>query len=348
MLSKLLEIAKEQKASDLHFSASAKPKIRIDGSLVNIEDSEILHPDEIKDVAYSILTKENKDALDLNGDVDFACDFDNSRLRVNIYKEQQGLSIAIRILPKEIPTLVDLSMPNIIKEIASLKRGLVLITGATGSGKSTTLAAILDYINTTRKEHIITIEDPIEYIHTHKNCIVNQREVGRDVTSLERALRSSLRQDPDIIFLGEMRDMKTTQTALTAAETGHLVFSTLHTNGAADSINRIIDMFPHGAREQIKTQLASTLKGVITQRLIKKDNSIGRVAALEVMIVNQAIKNLIREDKTHHINQTIQTHMNIGMQCIDHRLAQLHKKKIISYDDAIAHCTDINVFKQFL
>ena len=345
---KLLIVAKNHKASDLHLNVGTKPKIRKNGSLIDVEETYNLTSEDVESMACSILSDNNKSILLSSGDVDFAYDMDGFRLRVNISKERQGFFIAIRILSKEIPTLEGLNMPKVINQLASLKRGLVLITGATGSGKSTTLAAIVDYINTTRKEHIITIEDPIEYIHTHKNCIVSQREVGRDAGSFEKALKSSLRQDPDIILLGEMRDLQTTQAALTAAETGHLVFSTLHTNGAIDSINRIIDIFPHEAKEQVKSQLSSTLQGVVTQRLVKKEDNSGRVAALEIMIVNQGIKNLIREGKSHQINQVIQTNISAGMQGMDYHLAQLHKSRTISLLEANSNCSNPDTLKHLL
>lgn len=345
----LLRIARDSKASDLHITVNSMPKIRLNGELVSIEKYPIMNSDDTRNILYSMLSEYQISYLENMGEIDFAYeDSGGGRFRANIYKQQGSMAGVFRVLPTKIFTLEELNVPPIIGNFAKLKKGLVLVTGPTGSGKSTTLAAIINQVNRTRREHIITIEDPIEYVHHHAGCIVNQREVGNDTLSFENALRASLREDPDVILVGEMRDNETISVALTAAETGHLVFSTLHTIGAASTINRIIDSFPPHARQQVRTQLAMVLEGVITQRLIVNKEKNGRLAALEILCINDAIRNMIREDKTHQINSTLQTSASAGMQPLDLHLAKLVKENKISKIEAVNNCIEFESFKRYM
>lgn len=345
----LLTIARDSKASDLHITVNSCPKMRLNGEMVSIDKYPVMTPEDTKNILYSILSDFQVSYLENMGELDFAYeDDDGCRFRANVYKQKGCMAGVFRVLPSKILTLEDIDMPPVIKSFATLKKGLVLVTGPTGSGKSTTLAAIINQINRTRKEHIITIEDPIEYVHNHQMCIVNQREVGSDTLSFENALRGSLREDPDIILVGEMRDNETISVALTAAETGHLVFSTLHTIGAASTINRIIDSFPPHARQQVRTQLAMVLEGVVTQRLVVNKNRNGRVAALEILCVNDAIRNMIREDKTHQISSVMQTSSSAGMQSLDFHLAKLAKAEKISKQEALNNCIDADSFARYM
>jgi len=344
----LLKIARDSGASDLHITVGVCPKMRLHGELTNIAKYPELNADDTKNILFSILSEFQQQYVENMGEIDFAYeDEGGGRFRANIFRQQGAYGGVFRVLPTRIFTLEELKLPPVIRSFASLKKGLVLVTGPTGSGKSTTLAAIINQVNRTRKEHIITIEDPIEYVHHHQNCIVNQREVGTDTLSFENALRGSLREDPDVILVGEMRDNETISVALTAAETGHLVFSTLHTIGAASTINRIIDSFPPHARQQVRTQLAMVLEGVVTQRLIVNKEHNGRIAALEILVVSDAIRNLIREDKTHQINSTMQTSADKGMQSLDLHLAKLVKAEIITKQDALNNCIDQDNFKRY-
>ena len=345
----LFKIARDSGASDLHITVNVNPKMRLHGDLVAIDKYPVMTPDDTKNVLYSILTPEQIAYFENMGEIDFAYqDEQGGRFRANIFKQQGCVAGVFRILPVKIFTIDELNLPPVVRTFAQLKKGLVLVTGPTGSGKSTTLAAIMNQVNRTRKDHLITIEDPIEYVHHHNQCVVNQREVGQDTLSFENALRGSLREDPDIILVGEMRDNETISVALTAAETGHLVFSTLHTIGAASTINRIIDSFPPHARQQVRTQLAMVLEGVVTQRLIVNKEHNGRVAALEILCVNDAIRNMIREDKTHQINSTMQTSGSVGMQPLDLHLARLCKEGKIAKKDALDNCIDVENFNRYM
>ena len=319
----LLEVL-ERRASDLHITAGAKPSVRVRGRLVPLEDYPELTSTETREVIYSILTNDQRQKLETDWQIDFAYAIPGTaRFRVNAYFQRAALGAAFRLIPFEIQSLDSLNMPGVLHEFVTKPRGFVLVTGPTGSGKSTTLAAIIDEINRTREDHILTVEDPIEFLHPHKKCLVNQREIGSDATSFSAGLKAALRQDPDVILVGEMRDLETIHTALTAAETGHLVFATLHTQDAPQTIDRIIDVFPSGQQQQVRVQLSVALQGVVTQQLLPTADGAGRVAACEVMIPTPAVRNLIREGKTHQIMSAMQTSSNVGMQTMDAALASL-------------------------
>lgn len=340
--------AVENNASDLHITTGRPPIVRKNGALQEIDGIEIMTPDLIKELIEPIIPKNRTAALEEKGDIDFAYATANCRLRVNIFKQRGSYAVALRLLARDIPTLDGLGHPPVIKNLAMLPRGLVLVTGTTGSGKSTTLAALIDYINDNKQDHIITIEDPIEYLHRHKKSVINQREVNEDTTSFSDALRAALREDPDIILVGEMRDLDTIRAAITAAETGHLVFSTLHTMGAANTIDRIVDVFPHEQQQQVRIQLAEALQGVISQQLLPLSTGKGRVAALEIMVRTDAIGNLIREGKSHQIDSFIQTGKELGMQSMDSDLARLVKTNKVNIDIAQHRAIDLKDFKRYL
>lgn len=343
LLSKTLEL----RASDLHLTVGIPPTVRINGKLVKIGE-EILLPPDIEIIAREILATEF-DRYNEVGEIDISYSIIGlGRFRVNVFKQRNSHAIALRVITLEIPTLDELKHPNILKDLTEKQRGLVLVTGPTGSGKSTTLAAMINEINKTRQAHIITLEDPIEYLHKHNKCIVNQREIGKDSRSYEAALRAILREDPDVILVGEMRDLETIGIAITAAETGHLVFSTLHTIGAAKTIDRIIDVFPPNQQQQIKVQLAAVLQGIISQQLIPRKDRSGRVAALEIMTMTPGIQNLIREGKTHQIESTIQTGSRYGMKTMDMSLAELYKNGLISLEDAQTYSVDRNTLSRMM
>jgi twitching motility protein PilT len=300
-------------------------------------------------LSLSMLTDEHKLTLEENGQVDFSYVIQGiGRFRVNVYKQRRSYCAAIRVLVQDMPTIDSLGLPPILKELALKPRGLILVTGPTGSGKSTTLAAMVDYINTNSRCHVLTIEDPIEYLHKHKNSIINQREVGDDTKTFSGALRSALREDPDVILVGEMRDLETISTAISAAETGHLVLSTLHTIGAAQTVDRMIDMFPPYQQQQIRVQLASVLQAVITQQLIMNTQKTSRVAAIELMVVNDAVRNMIRENKTHQILTAMQTGIKTGMMPMDFCLSKLVKQKVITQSEAYTRCMDLETLKRYL
>jgi twitching motility protein PilT len=344
----LLAIARDSGASDLHVTVGCCPKMRLHGELTDIEKYPVMTPEDTKSILYSILSEFQVSYLENMGELDFAYeDESGTRFRANVFKQKGNIAGVFRVLPSKILTIEELGLPPVTRSFSALKKGLVLVTGPTGSGKSTTLAAIINQVNRMRRDHIITIEDPIEYVHHHQKCVVNQREVGTDTLSFENALRGSLREDPDVILVGEMRDNETISVALTAAETGHLVFSTLHTIGAASTINRIIDSFPPHARQQVRTQLAMVLEGVVTQRLVPKKEG-GRLAALEILVMNDAIRNMIREDKTHQIDSTMQTSSSAGMQTLDFHLAQLVKDEKITMQTAVNNCINIDNFKRYM
>jgi len=332
----LLKMMVEMGGSDLHITTGSSPRLRIDGKLVPI-DHPSLSPADTKALCYSVLTDAQKHRFEENNELDLSFAIKGvSRFRANIFMQRGAVAGAFRLIPFEIRTFKDLGLPEIMNEIVKKSSGLVLVTGPTGCGKSTTLAAILDRINSEKSAHIITVEDPIEYLHHHKKCLVNQREVTTDTKSFRDALRYILRQDPDVVLIGEMRDLETIEAALTVSETGHLTLATLHTNSAAQTINRIIDVFPPNQQEQIRAQLSMVLEGILAQQLIPKRSGQGRTLAFELLIPNPAIRNLIREDKVHQIYSMMQTGQSkFGMQTMNQSLFELYTKGLISYDDAI-------------
>jgi twitching motility protein PilT len=339
-LQQLLKAMFDKGASDLHISTGSAPQLRIDGDLVPLRVN-ALSPVETKQLCYSILTDTQKAKFEEEQELDLSFGVKNlCRFRANVFMQKGAVGAVFRTIPFKIRTFEELGLPPIIEELCNKPRGLVLVTGPTGSGKSTTLAAMIDKINTERHEHIITLEDPIEFLHNHKSCVVNQREVGTDTQSFKKALRSVLRQDPDVVLVGEMRDLETIEAALTTAETGHLCFGTLHTNSAAQTINRVIDVFPPHQQSQIRAQLSFVLEGVVCQTLLPKATG-GRVAALEVMIPNAAIRNLIREDKLHQIYSQMQLGQGTsGMQTLNQCLAGLYLKRVVTLEDAIGSSSD--------
>jgi twitching motility protein PilT len=317
-------------ASDLHLAVGLPPAVRVDGKLQPL-DYPRLTTNDTRDLVYSILTQDQRQRLETDWEIDFSYSVPSrARFRVNAFFQRNSLGAAFRLIPVTILGVDELGLPRALHTLCAKPRGFVLITGPTGSGKTTTLAALIDEINEVREEHIMTIEDPIEFLHRHKRCIVNQREVGTDTKSFNRALKSVLRQDPDVILVGEMRDLETIQTALTAAETGHLVFATLHTQDAPQTIDRMIDVFPPHQQEQIRVQIASTIQGIVTQQLLPRRDGRGRVVAVEVLVPTPAVRNLIREGKTHQIYTVMQTGGKYGMQTMDAALADLVRRGIIS------------------
>ncbi len=336
----LLKVITEKNASDLHISTNTPPRIRVDGKLVPL-DGDPLTPAETKALCYSILTDSQKHKFEENNELDLSFGVKGlSRFRANIFMQRGAVAGAFRMIPFQMKTFKELGLPPVVNELAKKPRGLILVTGPTGSGKSSTLASIIDKVNSERHEHIMTIEDPIEYIHSHKNCLVNQREVNADTDTFKDALRYVLRQDPDIVLIGEMRDLETIEAALTVSETGHLTLATLHTNTAIQTINRIIDVFPSHQQEQIRVQLSFVLEGIIAQQLIPRKTGRGRVLAVEVFIPTPAIRNLIREEKTHQIYSMMQAgQTKFGMQTMNQSLFELYKKGELSYEDALAKST---------
>lgn len=341
-LSQLLKTLVDQNGSDLHVGYDSPPRIRIDGSLVPLQ-VDPLTAEQSKSLCYSVLTNAQRELFEKNKEIDLAFSVKNlARFRANIYLEKSHVSGAFRLIPQQIKTMDELRLPSLFKDLCRLPKGLVLVTGPTGSGKSTTLAAMLDYINEVRRDHIVTIEDPIEYLHDHKNCIVSQREVGDDTMSFANALRSVLRQDPDVVLIGEMRDLETVSTAITTAETGHLVFATLHTNGCVQSLNRIIDVFPPHHQVQIRTQLAMNLSAIISQTLVPASFG-GRELALEIMVSNPAIRALITEGKFNQIHSYIQSgQAGSGMQTMNQALYSLVLSKKITSRVALEKSPDID------
>ena len=335
-------------ASDVHINSKCEPIARVDGKFIKISN-ELLSKSDTEKMANELIGIQKFNEIKELGEYDFSISIKNLyRFRVNIYKQQDSYAIAARIINSEIPDLETLGLPNVVKEFAKKENGLVLVTGPTGSGKSTTLASILDSINKNFQKHIITLEDPIEYIYNRKNSIISQREIGKDTKNFKSGLKSVLRQDPDVILIGEIRDEETLATALTAAETGHLVFSTLHTIGAAQTIDRIIDMFQANQQNQIRMQLSSVCEGIISQQLIPNINNEGMVAATEVMVSTSAIKNLIRDSKTHQISNIIQTGSKNGMQLMDQDLVNLFKRRKISKESVINRCIDLEYTKRLI
>lgn len=339
----ILKIAIDAGASDVHLTVASPPIMRVNGKLLKIGEEKLL-PEDSMTIIKEILTEKQIEAFEERGELDFS--YSNpglGRFRVNIYKQRGSYSMALRVVALTIPSMESLGLPLILKELAKKQRGLILVTGPTGSGKSTTLAAMIDHMNKTRNEHIITIEDPIEYLHKHEMSVVNQREIGHDSQSFANALRAALRQDPDVILVGEMRDLETISTAITAAETGHLVLSTLHTIGAAKTVDRIIDVFPPHQQQQVRIQLASVIEAVISQQILPKADGTGRVAAFEIMIANAAVRNLIREGKTHQIQTVIQTGSTVGMLTMDASLLDLYKKRLIDLPTLKKYAVDIDL-----
>ncbi len=344
----LLHIVVDRNCSDLHICADSEPIIREDGNLKKL-NFEKFSAQQTQRMLYEIVSDEQIQRFETNLELDFSYQLPRrARFRVNLYRDRGAVAAAFRLIANRIPTTRELNLPPILDQLTERPRGLILVTGPTGSGKSTSLAAMVNHINTTRAEHIITVEDPIEYLHTHKLSLVNQRELGNDTRSFANALRAVLREDPDVILVGEMRDMETIALAITAAETGHLVFATLHTNNAAESIDRIIDVFPPGQQEQIRVQLANNIVAIISQQLLPRASGPGRIPANEIMVASPAVRNLIRENKTHQIPSMIQTSANIGMVSMDQCLRDLYLKGYIALEEALQRCMNQAELKKMI
>lgn len=343
----ILKVAVDAGASDVHLTVASPPIMRVNGKLIRMNDERLM-PDETLKIIREMLSEDQIIAFEKKGELDFS--YSNpglGRFRVNIYKQRGSYSMALRVVALTIPSMEALKLPAILKDLAMKQRGLILVTGPTGSGKSTTLAAMIGHMNAVRNDHIMTIEDPIEYLHKHDKSVINQREIGNDSHSFANALRAALRQDPDVILVGEMRDLETISTAITAAETGHLVLSTLHTIGAAKTVDRIIDVFPPHQQQQIRIQLASVLEAVVSQQILPKADGNGRVAAFEIMVASPAIRNLIREGKTHQMQTVIQTGSSVGMVTMDASLLDLYKRRIIDMATLKKYAVDLEmVMKQ--
>ena len=341
----LLEEMIERDASDLHLVVGDCPKLRVDGEIVSSGISHVLEGRDTLQLAYSVLTEEQKKRFELEDELDFSFGIANlARFRGNCFRQRGCVSVVIRQIPFAIRSFADLGLPPAIAKMAEKPHGLVLVTGPTGSGKSTTLAAMIDKVNRERKGHIITVEDPIEFMHRHQSCIINQREVGSDTKSFQSALKYALREDPDVILIGEMRDLETIQAALTIAETGHLAFATLHTNSAAETINRIIDVFPSNHQAQVRAQLAFVLEGIVTQTLLQKAKGKGRIMAAEILVVTPAMRALIREDKAHQIYSHMQGGKKYGMQTLNDALYQLYMAREVTLDECLRVSADHNEF----
>jgi twitching motility protein PilT len=341
----LLQEMIEREASDLHITAGERPKLRVDGDITNSSVETVMTPKDTLQLAYSVLTEQQKKRFEFEDELDFSFGIQNlARFRGNVFKQRGCVAMVLRMIPFSVRTFEDLGLPPVVARLAERPRGLILVTGPTGSGKSTTLAAMIDKINRDRKGHIITVEDPIEFIHRHQNCIVNQREIGTDTKSFASALKYALREDPDIILVGEMRDLETIAAALTIAETGHLVLATLHTNSAAESINRIIDVFPSTQQSQVRAQLAFVLEGVLTQTLLQKARGKGRMMACEIMVATPAIRSLIRDDKVHQIYSALQSGKKHGMQTMVDALYQLYMNREVSKEECLRAASDANEF----
>jgi twitching motility protein PilT len=349
-LSELLHKLSELGGSDLHVTTGIPPLARVDGQIRPLDGYRPLTSSETKQLAYSVLTDAQKHRFEENLELDFSFGVKGlSRFRANIFNQRGAVGAVFRAIPYEIKSFEQLGLPTVIKELCNKPRGLVLVTGPTGSGKSTTLAAMIDKVNKERHEHILTIEDPIEFLHNHKNCVVNQREVNADTHSFPEALRTALRQDPDVVLVGEMRDLETIESALRIAETGHLTFATLHTNSAVTTINRIIDVFPSMQQGQVRAQLSLTLEGILCQSLLPRADGRGRALAMEVLIPNSAIRNLIREDKVHQIYSMMQTGQDLhGMQTFNQSLATLFHKRVITRDLAMQRTSNVNELRDLI
>ena len=348
LINKILDEVRVLGCSDLHFTNGINPVVRLNGQLRKMSGYEEMNEEGILEIVEQMTNEQQRRSIAQHKDTDFSFTTRSGyRHRVNVFFQRGFTAIAIRLLRNDIPTLEDLFLPPILGEFAMRPRGLVLVTGPTGSGKSTTLAGMIDYINVSRSAHVITIEDPIEYVHEHKRCMVNQREVGMDVPDFASALRAALREDPDVILVGEMRDFETVSAAVTAAETGHLVLSTLHTTSAPDTINRIIDVYPEHQQVQIRPPLANTLVGVISQTLLPKRDGSGRIAAMEILNVTDACAAMIRDNKVHLIQSAIQTGKQNGMMCLDQELARMAKQGIVYEADALERCQDKAEFYRY-
>jgi twitching motility protein PilT len=348
-LPELLKTLVENEGSDLHIATNTPPQIRVHGHLRRL-DSADLQPADTKALVYSVLTDAQKKRFEESNELDFSFGIRGlARFRCNVFNQRGAVGAVYRVIPEKIRSLQDLNLPAVLGNLAERPRGLVLVTGPTGSGKSTTLAAILDKINAERHDHILTIEDPIEYIHQHKSCLVNQREVHSDTNSFSNALRAALREDPDIVLIGEMRDLETVEAALKIAETGHLTFGTLHTNSAAQTINRIIDIFPANQQAQIRTQLSLVLEGIVCQALLPKSDGKGRVCSLEILVPTPAIRNLIRDDKIHQIYGAMQTGQEkLGMQTANQSLASLYMRRLITLDTALGSSSNKDELQEMI
>ena len=344
----LLQMMVDRGASDLHITSGTYPQLRINGRLTQLTQYDVLAPQDTQRLAYSVLNEAQKQKYEEENELDLSFGIQGlARFRCNVYRQRGAVAAAIRIIPYKIRTFEELGLPPIVQQLAERPKGLILVTGPTGSGKSTTLAAMIDKINSERHEHIMTIEDPIEFVHPHKKCLVNQREVFADTHSFAKALKSILRQDPDVVLVGEMRDLETVAAALTIAETGHLTFGTLHTNSCAQTMNRIIDVFPTSQQAQVRAQLALVIEGVLSQTLVPKIGG-GRAMAMEIMVATPAIRNLIREEKIHQVYSAIATGQKFGMQTMNQSLADLTKRKLITREDAFNRSTLPEELQQLL
>src|SRR3954454_20391110 len=345
----LLEQLVARGASDLHISIASPPAIRVRGHIERLEGYEPLTPDDTRALLYRILNSEQQKQFEIKRQLDFAYSIPGlARFRVNIYYQREAVGAAFRVIPTDIKSAEELGLPAVLHDLAQQPRGIVLVTGPTGSGKSTTLAAMIDEINRTRAQHILTVEDPVEVVHKHKKCIVNQREIGPDAVSFAEALKAALRQDPDVILVGEMRDLETISTALTAAETGHLVFGTLHTQSAPSTIDRIIDVFPPAQQEQVRIMIANSLQAVVTQTLLPTLDGSGRVAALEILLPDDAVRNLVRQAKVEQLYTVMQTSSSRGMQTMEQALADLVLRQVVSYEEAPAATTRVEQLEGIL
>lgn len=359
-IDELLHTVVDRNCSDLHICVDSPPVVREDGALFRLNYQNFT-PQQTHRLMYEIISDDNVTKFEQTKELDFSYALPlplhmrtetsgsvRARFRVNMFRDRGSVAAAFRLISSRIPTVEELNLPPILKHLSERPRGLILVTGPTGSGKSTSLAAMINHINTNFTHHIITIEDPIEYLHTHKQCVVNQRELGQDTLSFGNALRASLREDPDILLVGEMRDMETIGLAITAAETGHLVFATLHTNNAAESIDRIIDVFPPGQQEQVRVQLSNNIVAIISQQLLPRSNGPGRIPANEIMVATPAIRNLIRENKTHQIPSMIQTSAAHGMMAMDQCLRDLYMKGLITLEEALTRCMNPEELKKMI
>ncbi|MEY2733810.1 MAG: hypothetical protein RL340_869 [Gemmatimonadota bacterium] len=345
----LLDEMIQRNASDLHLTTGERPKLRIDGDIVDSKVDIVLQPRDTMGLAYSVLTDAQKKRFELEDELDFSFGIQNlARFRGNCFKQRGAVAIVMRQIPMQVKTFADLGLPPVIARLSERPRGLVLVTGPTGSGKSTTLAAMIDKINRERKGHILTVEDPIEFVHKHQGCIVNQREVGTDTKSFQSALKYALREDPDVVLVGEMRDLETIQAGLTIAETGHLALATLHTNSAAEAINRIIDVFPSHQQSQVRAQLAFVLEGIVTQTLLPRRAGSGRVMAAEILVVTPAIRALIRDDKVHQIYSMMQSGKKHGMQTLNDALYQHYLAKEVTEEECLRVTSDPNEFLRMI
>ena len=348
-IDELLEIVVRKNASDLHIAVGIPPVIRVDGELLAMTNYATYDEHAAQRMIYDILTDEQIQTFESTYELDCSYPLGKiARFRVNIYRDKGNVAGAFRLIPAKIPTIRELNLPLVLEDLARKPRGLVLVTGPTGSGKSTTLAAMVGLINSEMSRHIITIEDPIEYLHTHKRSIINQRELGQDTKDFQIALREALREDPDVILVGEMRDLETMRLAITAAETGHLVFATVHTNNAAQTVDRIVDVFPVGQQEQIRIMLSNNLEAVVSQQLLPRAGMPGRIAAIEIMTASSAVRNLIREAKAHQLTSVIQTSAHLGMQTMDQCLKDYYQRGLITYEEALARAMNVDELKKML